>query len=382
MHFWATWYIKAHYIGLLLFFVTIFFVIINKLKLKINIPVFIGSVLLIVSGMIGLDKNNYIGLLGPVFLVLPCCMIFSIDNIECHEQTFNFIVNFFYYLLPISLFVYILSYTQTLPSIGIINPQNEKYSDYINYGVFIYNDYYKYRFNAVFLEPGHLGMILSYLLYSLKFNLKDMRVRVLLLSLLLTLSLAGLILSAIGYFFCKSFDHEINLKKIYILVSCLIIIIIGSGVYNNGDNLINNKIVSRLQYDKEKGISGNNRLYGITQAYFNMLIKSDDKWWGVGVSNYLKLMKEKTFGGAGWKVYIIQRGIISLFLVIIGYIFYARGFNGWDKYTLAFLILYFLSFLQRAYPLWASWLLPFFFAIKLKNRSSFHEKNQSLKIVW
>ena len=102
------------------------------------------------------------------------------------------------------------------------------------------------RFSGMFLEPGHVGSTSCLLLYVNKFNFKNKSNYIYLLSIIFSLSLAAYCLFFIGlclYFYLKGKD----------LFKYLLILAVFAGIftyiglnYNRGNNVINEKILSRL----------------------------------------------------------------------------------------------------------------------------------------
>jgi len=367
MHVWFFWKIKPHYIAVFITLISIYFIRVNNISLKYSKNIIIAFLLLIISGMFGLGSKFGTGHLAPLFLIIPIYILTCINDKQLHQSLLNYITNFFAYLLPISLFVYVVSYFLSIPDIGKISPSNSgDYSSYLNYIICLKNTYrYNYRFSAIFMEPGHLGMIMSYLLYAQKYNFKDNRVKIILVASLFTLSLAAYMLIFLGYLLYLYSERKINVKYVFAVFISISILWLLSAYYNGGDNFLYEKIFERLKYDPDNLIAGNNRTYGVTDTFFLKMIKTKFFWFGIGFDNYIALMEVANFGGAGWKAYIMQRGFLSLLLVIIGYLFLGFSFNEHRRYTIGFTILFAISFWQRAYPLWASWLIPYCMGISI-----------------
>ena len=137
------------------------------------------------------------------------------------------------------------------------------------------------RFCSVFLEPGYLGTMLSFLLYVGRFNFEKKYNIVFLVALILTLSLAGFVIAALGWTLVKIQEGK-SVKRLLQIV-CVLGFIYYFGInYNGGNNIFNNQILSRLQYDKENGISGNNRTSHMTDDYFDYYMQNGDILLGVG----------------------------------------------------------------------------------------------------
>ncbi len=236
------------------------------------------------------------------------------------------------------------------------------YGDFYNYIFFVKPTAFMLvpRFSGPFMEPGHLGMIGVFFLYANKFNFKDKKyLWVILLSIILSLSLAGYVLLLFAYIF----NSRISFTKI--LSFSLIIgwlFLFSTEIWDGGDNPLNTTIFERLEYDEEKGISGNNRNFNYTDEYFSKMCEDKSIIWGIGFDNFKKGLDEGKIGGAGIKVFLMQYGIIGTILVLLYYLIISS--YGIDKkYSFGFFALIVICFFQRAYPTWTAWLLPYISSI-------------------
>lgn len=129
--------------------------------------------------------------------------------------------------------------------------------------------------------------------------------------------------------------------------------------YNQGDNVLNEAIVERLQYDEEKGIAGNNRTSEVVDIYFEDAIRFNEIWNGWGAEEYLSVVEaDPEFVGAGYKVFLLRDGIVGAILIFLFYFLLARV-GPQKKKLYLMLLLYAFCFLQRAYPTWEAWIFPF-----------------------
>lgn len=363
MHSWFTWNVKNHYLGFFVSLISIIFIVLHKNLIIISRKRLTACLLFSIAVMIGL-KENINAYLGPIFILFPSLIVFLIKEETILFNILNLITNFFAILLPFSLIGFLVSFFIDLPSFGYIEHPSGVYSTYTNYLLFIKSSFYNFRFSSIFLEPGHLGMICSYILFANKFNFKDWRVIVILICSLFTLSLAAYVLILIGYLFMLFIWGRITISKIIISS-----ILIGGGYlfatsYNNGNNYVNEMVISRLQYDEEKGITGNNRVYGSFEDHFEFFIKSRDLWLGIGSHEYRELMDTERFGGAGWKVFLLVNGLFATVFIFLAYLYLGNNLAFDKKYMYLFLLLLSLSFLQRGYPFWTSWILTYYLGIK------------------
>ena len=212
------------------------------------------------------------------------------------------------------------------------------------------------RFCGPFLEPGQLATFLAFLLFVLKYDFSKRSRYILLFALICSFSLAGYVLALIGAMMQKS--HSI--KKIIPLIFLISIIYVVGINYNNGNNLLNKYILVRLEYDEEKGITGNDRSSEITDRIFEEELMSSTTHILFGLPHY----KGEAIGGSGYKTYIVKYGVFSLFFLLVAYLVISSSARN-KRDMLIFSILLIASFLQRATPL--IFYLPFLYLIALDN---------------
>ncbi len=253
-------------------------------------------------------------------------------------------------------FIYPLPYTEIqILDFEHIPPTQNYYLFVISTSVFV-----DYRFHSVFIEPGHLGCILSFFIIANQFDFKNKYVLIMSIILVFTLSLAGYVIFFIGFLFYTIYKNKDSaiLRKILAIGLVLLGIWIFGSRYNNGDNMLNELVVERLLYDEETGtIAGDNRYSDIMDRKFKQTITSTDVFFGIPVSQY-KIFRENAGNGAGIKLWIIQKGIVGALLLFLGYFFIAKGSSN-KRWAMFMLLVYVISSYQRMYFFWASYLIPF-----------------------
>ncbi len=274
---------------------------------------------------------------------------------EIKLELFNFFTKSFAVILAVSIFAWILFL------FGVRLPN---YSTDFNNGQYYFDNYYLFldnrdpyvtikRFSGVFLEPGQLGMITSFLLFANRFELKRKSVLIIFVANLMTFSLVAYVL----LLFSASLYILLHSKKpvLYILLWSLLLYAANSFFtkYNNGNNVVNQLIIHRVQY-KDGELAGNNRFSKGMDDQFEYFLKNDNLFLGEGVSNYQMM---DLGANAGYKVYLLQHGIIGTLFTFLFYLFLVLSNK--NKMAWILLILYILTFLQAAYPLWECELLIF-----------------------
>ena len=192
-----------------------------------------------------------------------------------------------------------------------------------------------FRFSSIFSEPGYLGIMLTFLLYINKFDMKDRRNIVYLISLLLTLSLAGYIMALLAY---TAQRLELSKNRIAVLVSIGIALMAGYLFFSNykgGNNAINDAIIARLKVEEDGNIAGNNRTSEALDKQFENFLTSTDLFFGVQNRNKIEF-------GVGYKKFLMKNGIFGLTLFLIFLIGIAKRSGNYRSWIL--FILYVLMF--------------------------------------
>lgn len=202
------------------------------------------------------------------------------------------------------------------------------------------------RFQSIFLEPGHLGMISSLILYIIRYNIRSWQGIIIFLSSLLSMSLAAYMLLFLGMVIYKlSFGNF--LKTITFL---LMILMTSTMVYNFFPNsYFSQAILLRLEYDEDKGFKGNNRISEDFDYYYNTkFYKTEHVLLGIGGGNIGAISGEG--GNSSYKVFIVQYGILGL--VALSVFFFVIVWYSKSSFVRGLLLLYAASFWQRPYALW------------------------------
>ena len=129
---------------------------------------------------------------------------------------------------------------------------------------------------------------------------------------------------------------------------------------------MNKYILIRLEYDEEKGITGNDRSSAITDDIYENYVLRNPEYLLFGWDKY----RGDNIGGSGYKVYIVKNGIFSLIFIFIFYFMTCTGARN-KKEMIMFFILIILSFLQRATPL--IFYIPFLYMITLDRINTYKQ---------
>jgi hypothetical protein len=222
------------------------------------------------------------------------------------------------------------------------------------------------RFMSMFLEPGHLATICCFFLFINKFNFRRWEVWLMFIAILLSLSLAGYGLFIGGVIFYLILYNKHYKKYLSVFLLLIVILSVFFINLNEGDNVINEKIISRLVFEDGE-MSGNNRFTQRFESHYAKYIKSDDIYWGIGQK--LKSIDVKynwLFASAGWKKNLVTHGIIGISMVLIFY--FLLLFVKWSYAGFFFFIVFFIANCIRDYPLREYWLYTFILALPLLQR--------------
>lgn len=371
---WFFWGINTNYLFVLCTIISLLYVRKNKLKLNILSNYGLGFALLFMGTLLNVNSYSINERVYQICSFIP--MLVIVSDKDNGEEIYSTIAKWLSYLLVPSILLHFVFQVIGFPlSTIIINKNVPDSYVFFNYFILLKNIVTpdSIRFCSVFLEPGYLGTMLSFLLYVGRFNFEKKYNIVFLVALILTISLAGFVIAALGWVLIKIQEGK-SVKRL-IQIVCVFGFIYYFGInYNGGNNIFNNQILSRLQYDKENGISGNNRNSHMTDDYFDYYMQNGDILLGVGKQEVRKINGGGTAGvgfndqirGAGYKIFFITNGVVEAIVILFGYLMFVSTMD--RKYGYGFLLLIVLTFVQAAYPLSTSWLIPFVFGCVLNSR--------------
>jgi hypothetical protein len=228
--------------------------------------------LLLLASSITSINSNFNGFLFSVLRILPVFFILLLKT-DYKINLFLFIRKWFSLLLLISVTGWILYL------IGVELPYKMiYYGSYEGFAHYTYENHYLYlvqvsrfitfpRFYSVFIEPGYLGCLLSIMLFlgNYKFDKTNIPFWI---SLFLTFSLAGWILTLFGFVAMRLVNSKYRITWLVTIVTVMLISSNFAKKYNDGNNWVNYAFFNRLEYDAEKGIAGYNRSSEATIDYF------------------------------------------------------------------------------------------------------------------
>lgn len=307
----------------------------------------------------------------------PAVLLFMLEK-HRQQNLLDFVTKWVCIILIFSLFGFLISSFVNLPHSPFMPEGFEKtYSSFENYYIFIKRTSFTgqnlniVRFCGPFLEPGHLSMVCCLLLFANGFRLKQKPLMwILVISVVVSLSLAGYVILLAGLFFTK-------IRNVYTISALLAL---GFGIWfsiavlwNDGQNPVNIMIFQRLEMDDSKGIKGNNRTVIQTDYFFKQCVDDGSIW--LGIRNQ-KVSGAKILG-AGYKIFLLRYGVISTMIVALIYLMLIPP-RANRRYAISFFIIMLLLFMQRAYPWAYSWLLPYVLGLGVSRGRSFTEISKGI----
>lgn len=368
-------------ISVVIFIVSLLYKKINKIRLTLSTSDVFAVIAFFIASLFASQITRLESFITFVLRYFPILLL--ICDTSSAKNTLTFVSKFLAILFIPSIVLHLIFVVTSFPPSVLFTVEGNSLYLFYNYGILLKNIAFEYeavRFNSVFLEPGFLGTLCALLLYANRFQFKNKWwMYPIMIALLLSLSLAGYVTTLLGYIFYR-YSQGLSIKKYvgYFLVGSLAFFI--SSNYNDGENILNKYIFSRLEQDKEKGISGNNRNSELTDFYFEKVIENGDVYLGLGRDKITKINGggaddgdyTNQIRGAGYKIFILYNGLFAAFFYLLFYYCVARTRgNLKKKYCIGFFLLILITFMQASYPDSYSWLVPYILGvIVLKNKKN------------
>lgn len=293
------------------------------------------------------------GIQGSSFVTIITFLSLFFVSSKDKVEALSFLTKVLTAIILLSLPLWIINnYFTSLPVFGSLNYSEGKGDAgtvvLSNYLFFIQpSDYDINRFYSVFDEPGVLGTLAAFVLFGNQYNFRRKKNIVILIGGFFTFSLAFYVLTLIGIVL-------INIKNIRaIAYSFFIIITISTSLFLilKDDPSFQRLIIERfLEID-----SSLDRRHSFELNYiFDNFMGSIHFLWGLSKKDVVNITELGS--GQGYKLFLIEYGIIGLVLVLIMYFFFKEKKS---KYFYFALILFVLSFIQRPF-LFTPWQITLF----------------------
>ena len=308
-----------------------------------------------------LGRKNALGFLGDAFSLVVFFSLFTLNQKvlikigDALSKSMGFIV-----LLSMIAFVLHL---MRFPLLHF--PIGFPYGDYTfeNYIFFLIDDRAADilipRFHSIFLEPSHMSMACVALLLTQMKKWKKWYNKSMFAAILFSFSLAGYIFLVVLYFVSSWIKHKSIVKQILLFASVLAVVVSIALVYNDGENMVNELILQRLEMSDDGKLAGDNRVTESFDGVYRDFSNSDKILYGEGLIKYEKYSEG---GNAGYKVFLFCYGLISLFFLILFFLTFAHT-SRFFKQKVIMLVVSFISFIPHGYPLIFYFFIPLYIMI-------------------
>lgn len=315
--------------------------------------------------------NSEASLLGVGYLIIYVALfgVVMSYNSDGKNNILQFQTKTLALFLTISLAAWLVNFVYPLPNGGYISRDESIISYTENYYLFISSGVLDIRFRSVFLEPGHLGCITAFFIMVNRFDFRKKEVVALTVVLFFTLSFAGYVLFVMGYALNTLNTNKLSKTASQLFIGLLVLVIGAyiSTTYNGGRNDVNEQIIERISPEGE-GYERNQRYSQIMEDKLKDMVSSGEIFWGLSISEFMKVQDGDT--SAGWIPYVINKGILGTLCLFLGYLIIALD-SKYRKWAMCVLLIYCISFFQRTYFSWASYLIPFICGTALPDYRNF-----------
>lgn len=349
--------LKASYIYRIFLSIILFFTLLPHLNIKqkhsqYSVVLYLISIVFYITG-----DFTFFSLLVTLLLTT----VYFVDR-----AYLKLVFNAYVFLLSLAFIPSIIQYILVLCGYNfqyvVLEPYIEgKDCRYLAYSFFTATDVFTIfpRFMSYFDEPGVVGSICAIILYIRRYNLRNVINIPILISGILSFSLYFYITTFVFIFLYIS-----GVKRIIVSVILVFALISLSNLEND---ILNQYIFDRIEYDDAGGIAGNNRTTGNFDEWFKQYSKTGDAFlgYGRGAKNLYNP------GGASYKDRIVEYGYIGfgiylLMMILTGYTVYRRH----SKSFLLFLFLYFSMLWQRPFIIDFAYVMLFLFITFLMEDST------------
>lgn len=305
--------------------------------MKVEEKSFTSSFLFLVFYLYASLYVSYLNLFGRLFSFLPF-FVFFLKKRDV-KKVYALYRDFFVYTITISLVVYLLVVWMgyDLPY-SVIEPLNKlKTHNYLAYPFCVIPDenyFSHFRFCGCYDEPGMVGTIAGIMLVVNRWNMRDWKNIVLLISGIFSFSL---------YFYMLQFLYFLFYARLrYKIVAFFLLI--GLFLYLQNDELVNKFLLARLDFS-EGDFSGDNRTTASFDRWYRNFLFTADFWIGCG-----KGMAEIVdSGGASYKHLIVDHGFIMFAIYMFSFLYLIWRNHSVSKNFLIISIVLFSLIYQRPF---------------------------------
>ena len=230
-----------------------------------------------------------------------------------------------------------------------------EFYSYTNYYLFLLDDRNLFaifsRFNSYFLEPSHIGTAAAFLLFTQRGQWRKWYNIVLLVTVFFTFSLGAYIYLVAIVFLNLWISGKRFWGKLIVTLGGLGVATLTTFTYNNGENLVHDLIMLRLETDDGE-LAGDNRVTGDFDADYDNFVESSDIFFG-------RHFEVTEFGNAGYKVFFYENGLVGIILLFAFY-FISMMYTTNKRAFISVLIVSILYFIPSAIMLWENIFFPLY----------------------
>lgn len=333
--------------------VSFLFFIFQIKKVKLGNLNLLALFLSLLIGFVFFEKYDFYVMLTSATYYWPIALM-ALSGAEVLSSAFKKFVMLYAISLAPSVIMYPLVATGVISPFGIVVPSLEikdvfglHYENYLlsfrlveagssAAGLF--------RLSGLFDEPGVVGTFSGFLMVILGYRVREWKEYVILLSGILSFSLAFYMISILYFLMKKGVVNRIRVVFFIMLLA----VIAGSVPF------IQERIIDRLAI-KEGALAGDDRTTEEVDAAFANFIMSDNVWTGNA-----ERVDESGIGSASWKAAFMDYGIFGNALIALFFLLLAHSKPiHFSRQSVIFLILFVISVYQRPHIFEPSYILLF-----------------------
>lgn len=271
--------------------------------------------------------------IGYLLSLVYACIFFLLKE-EYRFRIYHYFIKILAFLLVLSIVEYI-TYNTTgfVIELGDVIRKQLAGDVYFIQGLFNFFTEWSFRFQSLADEPGRIGTLCGFLLFTTNLTYYKKEFVVFLLSGLLSFSFAFYVL--LGIYLLTHLKTRWG--------SVLIIFVVMGSVYWLVDEQVNEYIIERYE-----GQEYDNRISAGFEEEYHRFLQSGSIFFGNGFGAANEGPWENQGGNVGVKREFYDVGLIGLIFIVIGYSFLFLRFNGVHYQTLVLLMVIWISYYQRS----------------------------------
>ena len=346
------------------FFCGIFFIYkeSNKDKNRGLKALFIFTLLYYILGGVINGQSNAFGVCARIMMLLYVFIPFAKKDFTV--SVYNKFLTIYAIVISISLLSYIGAQLGYLHPIGnlVVGQHNRAYTIY---PLLVLDSGFDFlRFYGPFNEPGVVGTLAAVLLCTQKFNFKDWRTCVILVSGILSMSLFFF-----GLVVCYGFVYIVFIKRRFVVALLFVGLFAGFYMQTKDDTILYNTLWQRFEWDEtEHQFKGDNRKNEAVDKFYNELKTKPSFWFGSSqseVERFWRLVEETS----SYKVIVLNSGMLFLFLYLFFFVILARSYADNNLRLALFVLVLLANTYQRpdVYSVLMLFLYSYFGSYSLSN---------------